>query len=85
MAGHPPAGDGGGLVSDWPTALGALIVLLSFSVGALLSRWYFTPAAEVVDLAWCPAEQEEHLHWFNTDATRTCCACGRTTPTAVPR
>jgi hypothetical protein len=72
-------------VSDWHTALGALILLLSLAAGALLSRWYVTPAAEVIDLAWCPAERTEHLHRFHADDTRTCCACGNTVPTAVPR
>jgi hypothetical protein len=88
-------------------ALGALVLMLSLSGGALLSRWYVTPPtgtrraprvleepvtlAElfrptgVYDDAWCPAEQTEHLHEFGADGTRTCCACGCTTPTAVPR
>ncbi|MFF9205111.1 hypothetical protein ACF1AE_25485 [Streptomyces sp. NPDC014986] len=39
----------------------------------------------VYDLGWCPAEQTEHLHRYDADGTRTCCACQRTTPTAVPR
>lgn len=38
MAGRPSAGDGGVLVSEWNIALGALVLLLSLSAGALLSR-----------------------------------------------
>lgn len=33
-------------MADWNVALGALVLVLSISVGALLSRWYFAPAAK---------------------------------------
>ncbi|CAL9501915.1 hypothetical protein [Streptomyces sp. enrichment culture] len=70
-------------------AYGALALILALSAGALLSRWLVTPAGRrapgAYDIGWCPAERQEHLHRYNTDGTRTCCACGCTTPTAVPR
>ncbi|GGV69019.1 hypothetical protein GCM10010294_25360 [Streptomyces griseoloalbus] len=67
-------------------ALGALALLLSLSGLALLSRWYVTRrTVGVYDIGWCPDEQTEHLHRYDANGTRTCCACQCTTPTAVPR
>lgn len=72
-------------------ALGALVILLSLALGALFSRWYFAPAAahrallrpqaaEVNDIGWCPAEQQERLHAFHPDNSRTCWTCRTHTP-----
>jgi hypothetical protein len=74
-------------VNEQTIAVGALVLLLSLSGLALLSRLYVTRrTVAVYDIGWCPAEKADHLHHFDFGAaTRTCCACGRTTPTAVPR
>ncbi|MFF7313377.1 hypothetical protein [Streptomyces sp. NPDC008137] len=42
-------------------------------------------AAGVNDFAFCPAEEQDRLHRFNGDGTRTCWTCRCETPTAVPR
>ena len=85
-------------MAEWNIALGALVLLLALAAGALLSRWYFTPAAEetatlaelmrpgeVTDIGWCPAEQTERLHGFHADGSRTCWTCRWTSPAGVPR
>lgn len=66
----------------------ALALVLSITLGALLSRWYVAPIAprsprlmlrtggtEVTDLGWCPAEEQERLHEFHADGSRTCWTC----------
>lgn len=67
-------------------AYGALALVLAISAGALLSRHLAAPRTTgVYDIGWCPAERAVHLHRYHPDDTRTCCACGTTTPAAVPR
>lgn len=77
MAGRPPAGDGGDVVT------------LAYSALALLARR--TPATDEVtvtledlmrptlygvnDLAYCPAEDAETLHTFEQPGVRVCWTC----------
>jgi hypothetical protein len=61
-------------VSDWYTALGALLITLSIAAGALLSRW-LAPMTGATDIAWCPAEQCERLHAFLATGGRICWTC----------
>ncbi|MFF8953853.1 hypothetical protein ACF09I_34405 [Streptomyces sp. NPDC014940] len=79
-------------MAEWNIALGALVLILALAAGALLSRWYFTPAAEPTatlaelmrpgtanDIGWCPAEQAERLHSYDA-AGRCCWTCRTFTP-----
>lgn len=77
-------------------AYGALVIILALSGGALLSRWYVTPVAprptrllmrpgKATDIGWCPAEEQERLHEYHADGSRTCWTCGTTSPAGVPR
>jgi hypothetical protein len=36
--------------------------------------------AEMNDVGWCPAEQQERLHAYRRDGSRTCWACRCETP-----
>lgn len=38
--------------------------------------------ALVTDVAWCPAERQEHVHVFLTTGGRVCCSCRELTPHA---
>lgn len=76
-------------MNEWNIALGALVLILSLTAGALLSRAYFAPvaahraprgltrpqAAEVNGPGYCPAEQQTTLHAFHADGSRTCWTC----------
>ena len=77
-------------------AYGALVIVLALSGGALLSRWYVTPVAprptrllmrpgKATDIGWCPAEEQERLHEYHEDGSRTCWTCRTTSPAGVPR
>jgi len=65
-------------VTEWEIALGTLVLVLSLASGALLSRWYFTPATthpgEVTDWGYCPAEDTYRLHAYGRYGRR-CWTC----------
>lgn len=78
-------------MNEWNIALGALLLVLAISAGALLSR-HLHPAvsvppaslkrpqgAGVTDLGWCPAQQAETLHAYYPDG-RQCWECRGFTP-----
>ncbi|MFI1734013.1 hypothetical protein ACH40E_33335 [Streptomyces acidicola] len=79
-------------MNEQTIALGAAVLMAALILGALLSRWYFAPtgshratlmrpqAAEVNDVGWCPAEQQERLHAYHADGSRMCWTCRTRTP-----
>jgi hypothetical protein len=75
-------------VTDWEIALGALVLLLSLSAGALLSRWYAAPHStrpvEATDWGYCPAENTYRLHAYGPDGRR-CWTCATVTPKGAGR
>ncbi|MEV4335721.1 hypothetical protein [Streptomyces sp. NPDC049590] len=85
-------------MNEWTTAVGALVLVLSLGIGALLSRAYFAPvgahraqrglswpqALEVNDLGYCPAEGRTTLHAFHADGSRTCWTCRTITTDTTP-
>ncbi|MFJ4649505.1 hypothetical protein ACIP6Q_39225 [Streptomyces bobili] len=72
-------------MNEWTIALGALILVLAITAGALLSRWYFAPMADgPTDVGWCPAERRERLHAYSRYGRR-CWTCRTFTPAGGTR
>ncbi|MCX4994295.1 hypothetical protein [Streptomyces longwoodensis] len=70
-------------MSDWYTALGALLIVLAIAAGALVSRLWAV-ADGPTDIGWCPAERRERLHAYGRFGRR-CWVCGHFTPAGGAR
>jgi hypothetical protein len=88
-------------MSEWNIALGALVVVLAISAGALLSRSYVVRPRVLEETVTLEDLMRPTVHGVNdlaycpaehrdtlhafADGTRTCWTCRTETPTAVPR